>query len=55
MALYEFQCSKCRRQFAVRQTFGEHDRHPKPKCPKCGSRQVRQLVSAVHVQTSKKS
>jgi putative FmdB family regulatory protein len=55
MALYEFQCNKCRKRFTVRQTFEEHDRKPKSKCPKCGSLQVRQLVSTVHVQTSKKS
>ena len=55
MAYYEFQCTNCRKHFTVKQTFAEHDRDPKPKCPKCGSRKVGQLIAAVHVKTSKKS
>ena len=55
MAYYEFECSNCRKHFTVKQTFVEHDRDPKPKCPKCGSHEVRQLIGSVHVNTSKKS
>jgi putative FmdB family regulatory protein len=55
MADYEFECKKCEEQFEVHQTFAEHDREPKPTCPKCGSHDVEQLIEAVHVQTSKKS
>ena len=46
MANYEFECEDCQEKFAVQQTFAEHDRQPKPECPKCGSRKVEQLVSA---------
>jgi putative FmdB family regulatory protein len=55
MAQYEFECQACRKKFTAQQTFAEHDRVPKPKCPKCGSAKVEQLVVAVHVQTGKKS
>jgi putative FmdB family regulatory protein len=55
MANYEFECQACRKKFAVQQSFAEHDRQPKPKCSKCGSRKVERLVSAVHVKTGKKS
>ena len=55
MAQYEFKCEECRKRFAIKQSFTEHDREPRPKCPKCGSRKVEQLIHAVHVKTSKKS
>jgi putative FmdB family regulatory protein len=53
--MYEFECEKCKKPFTVGQTLREYDQHEKPKCPKCGSRVVRQRVTAVHVQTGKKS
>jgi putative FmdB family regulatory protein len=55
MAYYEYECMNCHQQFSVKQTFAEHDREPKPKCPKCASRKVGQLIGSVHVKTSKKS
>lgn len=55
MAFYEFECQKCHKHFTKQQSFAEHDRAAKPKCPECGSRKVEQLVGSVHVQTSKKS
>ena len=55
MASYDFVCGNCRKRFSVTQTFEEHDRQPKPKCPKCGSRKVEQQISTVFVKTSKKS
>jgi putative FmdB family regulatory protein len=55
MAYYEFACQKCHEHFTVKQSFAEHEKRPKPKCPHCGSRKVSQLLSAVHVRTSKKS
>jgi putative FmdB family regulatory protein len=54
MPSYDFECRKCRRQFTAAQSFEQHD-HQKPKCPHCGSRDVRQLISEIHVKTSKKS
>jgi putative FmdB family regulatory protein len=55
MALYEYECRDCKKTFDVRQTFAEHDRQAKPKCPKCGSANVERTIEAVHVQTGKKS
>ena len=55
MPAYEYKCEKCQVIFMEIQTFSKHDRHEKVKCPKCGSQRVRQLISAVNVQTSKKS
>jgi putative FmdB family regulatory protein len=55
MAYYEYECQKCRHVFTVSESFDEHDRQRKPACPNCGSKNVRQLLSAVHVKTSKKS
>ena len=55
MAYYEYECAKCGNRFTVNQTFDEHDRHAKPKCPKCHSVKVGQLIGSIHVKTSKKS
>jgi putative FmdB family regulatory protein len=55
MAYYEYECQMCRHVFTVSESFDEHDRQRKPACPNCGSKNVRQLLSAVHVKTSKKS
>jgi len=55
MPVYEFECAKCQTTFTEKETFEEHDRHPVVKCPKCGSTEVHNLVSAVGVKTSKKS
>jgi putative FmdB family regulatory protein len=52
---YEFQCSKCSKVFTDHETFAEHDKHPKVKCPECGSTEVRQVINPVGVKTSKKS
>jgi len=55
MAYYEFECQECQQRFTVQQTFAEHDRQPRPKCPQCGSKEVEQLLDTVHVKTAKKS
>jgi len=55
MADYDYECKECNEKFVVHQTFAEHDREPKPKCPKCGSQDVEHLLEPAHVQTSKKS
>jgi putative FmdB family regulatory protein len=54
MPEYEFECQQCGEKFSQKETYEEHDQH-KEKCPKCGSKRVEQLVSQVHVKTSKKS
>jgi putative FmdB family regulatory protein len=55
MPYYEFECTQCGKKFTARETFKEHDEHRKEKCPKCGSKNVEQLIAAVGVKTSKKS
>jgi putative FmdB family regulatory protein len=55
MPTYEYECEKCKMAFTVGQTLREYDQHEKPSCPRCGSHVVRQQVTSVHVQTSKKS
>ena len=54
MPIYEFKCNKCGNQFDVIESFKEHDAH-KEKCPRCNSSDIERVLSAVSVQTSKKS
>lgn len=54
MPLYEFECNKCKHKFNLVESISEHDKHAE-KCPKCGSSDIKSLISAVNVQTSKKS
>jgi len=55
MPVYEFECPQCRKKFSEQRTFEQFERHKQVKCPKCGSRQVRQVLSAAFAKTSKKS
>jgi putative FmdB family regulatory protein len=55
MAVYEFQCSKCRKVFSAEQSFRDFDEGKKVKCPKCGSKAVTRMLSTVLVKTAKKS
>jgi putative FmdB family regulatory protein len=52
---YDFKCTECRKTFTVTQTFEEHDRDKRIKCPKCGSRKVDRVIGSVFAKTSKKS
>ncbi len=54
MPLYEYQCGKCGKRFAVTQRISEHTGRP-PACPKCRSRSTRQLLAAFFAKTGKKS
>lgn len=54
MPVYEYHCKKCGENFTVTMTVLEHDR-TKPRCPKCRSTEVEQILSSVYVHTSKKS
>jgi putative FmdB family regulatory protein len=54
MPNYEFKCKKCGSHFERSESIGQHDKH-KEKCPKCGSKSIQNIVSAVNVKTSKKS
>lgn len=53
MPLYEYFCEKCRKEVAVRQTVGEHDKGA--ACPDCGSRAMQPLVGSFFSKTSRKS
>ena len=55
MPNYEFECTQCRKTFTQKQTFEEHDRHKRVKCPKCGTTKVKPRIGSVFAQTSKKS
>jgi len=55
MPYYEFECRECGHAFIEKQTFAEHDKGKKVKCPKCGSEKAEHLVGAVYAQTAKKS
>ncbi len=54
MPTYEYECLKCKKIFSVVLSVSEHEKE-KPKCPKCGSKQVEQLVETFFAITSKKS
>jgi len=55
MPTYEYRCGKCGRRFEKIMTFSEHERKPRPPCPKCSSRKVEQLASAFQAVTGKKT
>ena len=52
---YEYQCRECKATFTVHLMMSEHEKHPHPKCEKCGSNNVEQLLPSATVITSKKS
>jgi putative FmdB family regulatory protein len=54
MPTYQFECAKCSHKFNLFESMKDHERHQE-HCPKCGSSDVRNLISAVSVKTSKKS
>lgn len=56
MATYEYQCKRCNKRFQTDRTVAEHEKQPKPACPKCKSnKQVEQVPAHVDVITSSKS
>ena len=54
MPRYEYYCDNCERGVQLTLPIREHDKRP-VKCPKCGSKALRPLLSAFVTQTSKKS
>jgi putative FmdB family regulatory protein len=56
MAVYEFECQACGERFEVAMGISEHDRikDQPPACPKCGKREVRQLVSSFNCKAPSK-
>jgi putative FmdB family regulatory protein len=54
MPVYEYHCDKCDREVTLTLTIREHEKE-QVKCPKCGSKGLRPLLSAFVSHTSKKS
>ena len=54
MPTYSYRCEACRKMFSRQLTVADHDA-AKVKCPKCGSRKVRQQFGSFSVKTAKKS
>ncbi len=55
MPNYDYRCTECRKKFTVQESFEEHERHTRVKCPKCGNENVKRVIGAVFAKTSKKS
>jgi putative FmdB family regulatory protein len=54
MPTYSYACKKCGKQFQEVLSFREYAER-KPKCPKCGSRSIQQVLEPFYAKTSKKS
>jgi putative FmdB family regulatory protein len=54
MPVYEYHCDKCQREVTLTLSIREHEKG-KVKCPKCGSKALRPLLSTFVSQTSRKS
>ncbi|MGB7970738.1 MAG: FmdB family zinc ribbon protein [Candidatus Deferrimicrobiaceae bacterium] len=54
MPTYSFHCKKCRKRFQVTLSFSEY-KGGKRKCPKCGSKDVAQVLESFFAKTSRKS
>ena len=54
MPSYEYRCPKCNKKFTLILSIGEHDAG-KAKCPECGEKELKQLITAFQVKTSRKS
>lgn len=54
MPVYDYRCSKCKKEFSVTLSIKEHDT-AKIKCPECKNEKVEQLFRSFFAKTSKKS
>ena len=54
MPIYEYHCDKCDREVTLTLTISQHEKG-QVKCPNCGGKALRPLLSAFMSQTSKKS
>lgn len=54
MPTYSFQCKKCRKRFQENLSISEYG-DGKRKCPKCGSRDVVQVLEPFFAKTTRKS
>lgn len=54
MPTYEFQCTKCGKEFTLTMTIRERGEQ-KPVCPSCGSTELESIIGRVFAKTSRKS
>ena len=54
MPTYEYECKKCGHEFSLIMPMDEHQKR-KVRCPKCKSKNVKQVIRSVFVITSRKS
>lgn len=55
MPTYDYVCEKCSYEWSQVKTLHEHEKQPKPVCPKCHGRQVHQKISSFMPVTPKKT
>ena len=55
MPTYDYHCEQCGRDFSVQMTIEEHSRKKERKCPKCGSRKIKQKFGRFFAKTTRKS
>jgi putative FmdB family regulatory protein len=46
MPFYEFRCMQCGEPFEVQASFAEKAAGLMPECPKCHSKEIRQVITA---------
>lgn len=54
MPVYDYKCLDCNKDFTLVLKVAEHEKR-KVACPKCKSKNVKQIPSAFYAVTSKKS
>ncbi len=54
MPTYTYRCPKCGERFERTEQISEHG-SVKPECPKCGDKEVQNLMAPFFAKTSKKS
>lgn len=58
MPEYEYRCENCKHEFTLELSITEHGRKEKNheiRCPKCESANVKHIIGAVNVVTSRKT
>lgn len=55
MSVYDYRCKKCGHEFEIHESIGQHEREPKPPCPKCQSKSVEQIPMVFQAVTAKKA
>jgi putative FmdB family regulatory protein len=54
MPTYSFECRRCKKKFQEILSYSEYEAG-KRKCPKCGSKDVIQVLETFYAKTSRKS